>query len=411
MALSVPAHNDAAPFDRPRSLVVPVGWSVEVWARVSGARFAVWTPQHELLVSVPSTGKVIELTPGGDPTAIPSTKVLLSGLTQPQGMAFDTIGGQRVLYVAESDKIDRYVWNGNGHVGARKVIVSGLPDTNADGAPAHRLKEIVVGSDHQFYVDIGSSTNVNTLDPTAKPPRAVVMVYQPNGKGRVYATGIRNGDGLSFDPDGNLWTAVNERDNIAYPFHRSYGGDAHAYGKVIAAYVSNHPPDELAKLTPGRNVGWPYCNPDPDVTPGSASSALQYSNLPFDIDAQTNPRGTKLNCSTLAPIERGIPAHSAPLGFHFLEGTAMAAPWSNGAVVAIHGSWDRTPPRAPAVLWFPWDAQQQTLGDQVNLVTGFQNADGSRWGRPVDAVPGPDGALYVTDDSAGAVYRIGPPAP
>ena len=86
----------------------------------------------------------------------------------------------------------------------------------------------------------------------------------------------------------------------------------------------------------------------------------------------------------------------------------MASPWSDGAVVAVHGSWDRTPPRAPAVLWFPWEAQQQTLGNQVDLVTGFQEPDGTRWGRPVDAVPGPDGDLYVTDDTAGAVYRIGP---
>jgi glucose/arabinose dehydrogenase len=174
--------------------------------------------------------------------------------------------------------------------------------------------------------------------------------------------------------------------------------------------VNNHPPDELVKLTAGRNVGWPYCNPDPDVTPGSSTSALTYANLPFDRDAQTNPRGNKLNCASLVPIERGIPAHSAPLGFHFLEGSALPAPWSNGAIVAAHGSWDRTPPRAPAVLWFPWEAGARTLGNQVNLVTGFQAANGTRWGRPADAVPGPDGALYVTDDTAGAVYRIVPAA-
>ena len=233
-----------------------------------------------------------------------------------------------------------------------------------------------------LYVDIGSSTNVNTVDPTAKPPRAVVMAYQPDGKGQVFATGIRNGDGLSFDPSGNLWTAINERDSIAYPYHQSYGGTPDAFGKVITAYVRDHPPDELAKLTPGRNVGWPYCNPDPDVSPGSATSALQYANLPFNIDAQTNPKGKQLDCATLKPIERGIPAHSAPLGFHFLEGTPMAGPWSNGAVVAVHGSWDRTPPRAPAVLWFPWEAQQQTLGNQVNLVTGFQNFERDEVGPP-----------------------------
>jgi glucose/arabinose dehydrogenase len=409
--VAVPSSNRAAPFNQTRSLKVPTGWKVSVWARVPSARFALWTPQHDLLVSVPTTGKVVELLPGKNPATVPRQRVILSGLNQPQGLAFDTVGGKRVLYVAETDTLDRYVWTSSGTVGARTVLASGLPSANANGAPAHTLKEVVVGPGHTIYVDIGSSSNVNTVDPTAKPPRAVVMAYQPNGKGRVFATGIRNGDGLSFDPDGNLWTAVNERDDIAYPFRTTSGPYANSLGKVITSYVDNHPPDELAKLTDGRNLGWPYCDPDPDVTPGSATSALQYANLPFDPDAQTNPGGNKLNCATLPPVERGIPAHSASLGFHFLEGSTLPRPWANGAVVAVHGSWDRTPPRAPAVLWFPWESGPQTLGQQVNLVTGFQAADGTRWGRPADAVPGPDGALYVTDDMAGAVYRIVPAIP
>lgn len=379
VTVTVPSSNRSAPFNASHSLVVPTGWTAEVWARVPEARFAIWTPQHQLLVSVPDLGTVVELTPGDSPSAVPDKKILLSGLTEPQGMAFDTIGGHQVLYVAESDEIDRYVWKTTGGVGARKVLVAGLPDANANGAPAHRLKEVVVGANHVLYVDIGSSTNVNTVDLTAKPPRAVVMAYQPDGKGRVFATGIRNGDGLAFDPSGNLWTAINERDNIGYPYHQSYGGAPDAYGKVMIAYVRDHPPDELAKLTSGRNVGWPYCNPDPDVTPGSATSALQYANLPFDIDVQTNPKGTKLDCAKLQPLERGIPAHSAPLGFTFLEGSTVASPWSNGAVVATHGSWNRTPPRAPAVLWFPWEAQQQTLGNQVDLVSGFEAPNGTNW--------------------------------
>ena len=79
-------------------------------------------------------------------------------------------------------------------------------------------------------------------------------------------------------------------------------------------------------------------------------------------------------------------------------------------MVAVHGSWDRQPPRAPAVLWMAWDARAKTLLPAITLVAGFQEPDGSRWGRPVDAVPGPDGSLYVSDDDAGAVYRLTPPA-
>jgi glucose/arabinose dehydrogenase len=78
-------------------------------------------------------------------------------------------------------------------------------------------------------------------------------------------------------------------------------------------------------------------------------------------------------------------------------------------VVAAHGSWDRQPPRAPAVLWLAWDAARRTLKPAITLVGGFQNPAGDRWGRPVDAVAGPDGALYVSDDTAGAVYRLAPP--
>jgi glucose/arabinose dehydrogenase len=201
---------------------------------------------------------------------------------------------------------------------------------------------------------------------------------------------------------------VNERDNIAYPFHRAYGGHSDAYGQVMQAYVNGHPPDEIAKLTVRRDLGWPYCNPDPDVQPGANSTGFRYDDLRFDFDEQTNPGDRVLNCRRLAPLELGLPAHSAPLGFHFLEDSRLPTVWRSGAVVAVHGSWDRQPPRAPAVLWMPWLPSRHTLGTAQNLITGFQYPNGGRWGRMVDAVPGPDGALYVSDDTAGAIYRIVP---
>jgi glucose/arabinose dehydrogenase len=89
-----------------------------------------------------------------------------------------------------------------------------------------------------------------------------------------------------------------------------------------------------------------------------------------------------------------------------VEGSSLPSPWNAGAVVAVHGSWDRDPPRAPVVLWLPWDTHTHTLGPATTLVAGFQESNGSRWGRTVDSVPGPDGALYVSDDQAGAIYRI-----
>jgi glucose/arabinose dehydrogenase len=408
VTLRVPPGNGGKPFDVPRTLTVPSNWSVEVWARVPDARFAVWTPRRELLVSASEAGQVVELIPGRKMTAA-RRRVLVSGLSGPQGMAFDTIKGTRFLYIAETYQIDRYVWKRNGTLGARTVVVRGLPDADPSGDDVHHAKSIAIGPDHTIYVTVGSASNATPPEVGQSPPRGTILAYSPDGTHmRVFASGVRNGEGLSFAPDGSLWTAVNERDEVAYPFHRPYGEQAEAYGKVIEAYVNEHPPDELARLTAGRNLGWPFCDPDPDVSPGDPSTALRYANLRFDADAQTNPGGGVLNCATLTPIERGLPAHSAPLGFHFLEKTKIAAPWSNGAVLAVHGSWDRTPPRPPAVLWLPWHGQARTLGEAIALVGGFQESSGARWGRPADAVPGPDGALYVTDDTAGAVYRIGP---
>lgn len=406
--LIVPSGYEASPFNVARTLALPGGWHGEVWARVSGARFEVWTPQGQLLVSASGSGEVVELAPGAGGRAA-SKKTLVSGLTAPQGLAFDDIAGTEYLYVAESNQIDRYVWNSSGSVGARTVLIKNLPDTSSTGDDVHRPKSVAIGADHTIYVAVGSASNATPDEAGESPPRASVLSFSPEGSNmKVFASGVRNGEGLSFAPDGTLWTAVNERDEIPYPFHGPYGEFAEAYGHVIQQYVNEHPPDEVARLTAGRNLGWPYCNPDPDKKPGNPKSRMNYLKMPFDRDESTNPGGAALNCSSLAPIDVGIPAHSAPLGLNFLEGSAVQGHLSHGAVLAVHGSWDRTPPRPPAVLWMPWQKSKATLGKSTTIVEGFQEASGSRWGRPVDAVGGPDGSLYVADDTAGAIYRLGP---
>jgi glucose/arabinose dehydrogenase len=181
-----------------------------------------------------------------------------------------------------------------------------------------------------------------------------------------------------------VWTAVNNRDNVADP------RPGPSYGKVTD-YVNDHPPEFLARLTAGRELGWPYCNPE-------ASG--------FVRDVQTNPDGSALDCAALPAVEQTLGAHSAPLGLSFVDDT-LPEPFARGALLGVHGSWNRTPPRAPEVSFFDW--RNGTLGPQQTLVGGFQSEDGTRWGRPVAAVVGPDGAVYITDDYAGAVYRLAPP--
>jgi len=174
---------------------------------------------------------------------------------------------------------------------------------------------------------------------------------------------------------------------------------------VLQPYVNDHPLEPVARLTAGRDLGWPYCNPDPDVEPGAADTAFDYSDRGFVRDRETNADGSRLDCAALPPVEQGLPAHSAPLGLAFAR---LADPYGTGALVGVHGSWNRTPPRAPEVAFLPW--RDGGLQDARTLLGGFQSTDGSRWGRPVAAVAGPDGAVYVTDDEAGAVYRMVPPS-
>ena len=372
--LVVPPGEAGGAFSVPRRLKVPDGWTARVWARVPGARMEAWTPEGDLLVSEPGTGRVVELTPRPGGTA--ASRVLLSGLTSPQGLTFARLAGRWVLYVGESDQIDRYPWGSGGITGTRAVIAAHLPDLDPAGDDVHREKDVAAARDGTVYFDVGSSSNASPGDRASSPPRAVIMAVRPDGLDlRVVETGVRNGEGLAVAPDGSVWTAVNERDNVTYPFHSSYAGHADAFGQVVQAYVNDHPADEVARVTAGRDLGWPYCNPDQDENHPAGSLA----DVPFVADAVTNPGGAHLDCAALPRVEVGLPAHSAPLGMSFLEGSAIPAPWSGGAVVAVHGSWDRQPPRPPAVLWMAWGAAKHTLEPAVTLVTGFQNADGSRW--------------------------------
>ncbi|KXW65159.1 gluconolaconase [Mycolicibacterium phlei DSM 43239 = CCUG 21000] len=384
--VQVPAELAREPFDTPREALIPPDWTISVWARVPRARLAAWAPDGTLLVSQPSTGAVLRLQPD-DP--VPRQSTLLDGLDQPHGLVF--VGD--TLYVAESDQIDAYDY-ADGTATNRRTLAAGLPDAKSPdlrGAYAHALKSVAVGPDGAVYFSIGSTGNISAADRDATPPRATIMRIPPGGgPAEPFATGVRNGTGLAFAPDGSLWTAVNNRDNIADP----------QTGEVYPEYVNDHPPESVARLTPGRELGWPYCNPE--------LSEQGPANLALVRDVQTNPDGAEMDCAALPPIEQSLGAHSAPLGMSFTDGV-LPEPYRTGALVGVHGSWNRQPPRAPEVVFFPWHNGE--LADGRTLVGGFQAEDGSRWGRPVAAVVGPDGAVYVTDDYADAVYRLAPRAP
>jgi glucose/arabinose dehydrogenase len=379
---------DAGPA-RGRSLNVPAGWSAQVWASVPHARMEAWTPDHRLVVSTGDGGTVALLTPQSGGRG-PSVNTLLEGLDHPQGVAMTEQGGHQLLLVGEQTRIVAWDYSG-GAVTNRRVIVAGLP------GGGHGSKMLAVRQGQVVY-NVGSATNRDAVDRTSTPQRATIAQVGLDGTGnRTLAVGVRNGEGLAFAPDGTLYAAVNQADNQPYPLQDS----SRQYGKTVRSYVNEHPNDQISPITPGTDLGWPYCVPD-------SRGHDDLLNLGYANDPTSNADGRALDCTTLARTQLGLPAHSAPVGFVFTQGSTLPASLASGALITAHGSWDRKPPREPYVAYSPWDTSSQSLGPSRLLVTGFQKPDGSRWGRSVDAIPGPDGALYVTDDSAGLLYRLTP---
>jgi glucose/arabinose dehydrogenase len=391
VALTVPSNMRSAPFNVERRLTVPPGFRAAVFARVAGARFMAIAPDNRLLVSVPSAGKVVIV------SAVGAVTDLLTGLARPHDLLFHTIGTSTYLYVAEKNQIRRYVWQSTGPSNSQ-VVVANLPDASLPelgGSYGHELKNIALDGANRLYVSIASSSNASPSDLAATPKRGAIYVYNADGSGgRLFAQGIRNAEGLAIAPGTNeLWVVVNNRDNIAYPFHNDWDGDgSDDYGKVMQSYVDNHPPEEFIRVRDGGNYGWPFCNPNPD------SGLL---NMPFDRDVQNNADGSRLDCALADRVTRGIQAHSAPLGMSFIPnaGSALPADYAGAAVSGYHGCWNCSQPFGFKVAIFPFANGMPSA--ELELATGFRG-----FGRPVDVVANSRGEIYISDDSAGAIYRL-----
>lgn len=396
--ITVPQSMRTGVFAQERFLNIPPNFSIAVYARVARARFMAFAPNGDMLVSQPSTGKVLLVRPNakGDPLI----SEFVSDLRLPHDVVFHSIGSTTYVYISESHQISRYTYTpGDTTARNRQIVVTGLPDsTNPElkGAYGHPLKNIALDANHKLYVSIASTCNACLEDTRSDPKRGAIYQYDADGKNRrLFAEGLRNAEGLAFLPGSNdLWVVVNNRDNIRVADPASPN-----YKQLDPDYVDNYPAEEFTRVRDGGNYGWPFCNPN-HTTPNG------WDNMPFDRDMDFNEDGG-VDCSKMDRISKGIQAHSAPLGLTFLQDTAFAPPYRSGVATALHGSWNRTRKTGYKIAYFPWDAQKQAPGAQLDLVSGWLD-EGSQavWGRPVDIAVDKQGALFISDDYDGVIYKL-----
>jgi glucose/arabinose dehydrogenase len=336
-----------------QTLRVPPGYTVSVVAAgLGGPRFMTFDDEANLIVGAADDGVVYRFPFLEADGQLGEPEVFIEGLQQPASVAFFTTGDGQYLYVGEVNQVSRFPYDPAGPVGTQEVIIPNLP------TGGHRTRTVAFGPDGMLYLGVGSSCNICLEQ---EPIRATVSRANPDGSDlEIIATGMRNPVGIAFQPETDLlWATVNERDN---------------QGNEI-------PPDLVTIVDEGANYGWPACMP-PDATPQEPGA----------------------DCSGVTAPTIGIQAHSAPLGLAFLDGEGVPAELSGDLIVAQHGSWNREPPAAPKLLLIDFeDGAPITARD---FVTGWQDANGERWGRPAGVVVAPNGSLIVSDDENGLLYRI-----
>jgi glucose/arabinose dehydrogenase len=330
---------------------------VRSFARVGGVRFMALGPDGAVYVSRSRPGEVVRLVDADGNGEAESQTVAVSGLNRPHGLAFH--GGY--LYIANTDGVVRVSLGADG-------TATGTPErvSSYSGGGGHWSRSIVFGADSAMYVAIGSSCNICVEQ---SPDRAAVMRFDADGRnGRVFSSGLRNAVGIAMHPvTKQIWVTQNERDNLE-PDHEDL------------------PPEEINILEDGGDFGWPYC----------------YGNRVSSPEPQFSDPS---RCARTIPPALAMQAHSAPLGITFLDrATHLPADWRGDALVALHGSWNRSVPTGAKVVRVRVrDGRPVSYED---FITGWQGANGRRWGRPVDVMVHRDGSVLISDDADGAIYRV-----
>lgn len=338
-----------------RELEVREGYGLSLFAAdVPDARMLRVTPAGDLLVASSSQGSVFLLYRDADGDGLSDRrKTLLENLNGPNGLDFH----DGYLYVGEEDQVGRIGFAGDEVSGAYEVVVRELP---AGGN--HWRKPLRFGPDGLMYLVVGSSCNVCE---EADERRAAMLRYTPAGEYLgVYASGLRNSAGFDWSPlDGELYATDNGRDLL---------GD-------------DYPPCELNRIEEGKFYGWPYANGDGDADP------------------DFGPGNEHRIANAVSPVFN-FRAHNAPLGILFLRGQSHPEPLRGQALVALHGSWNRSEKDGYKVISLSWGDGGIVAED---FLTGFLTDD-EVIGRPAELAEGADGSVYISDDYASAVYLATP---
>ena len=287
--------------------------------------------------------------------------VLVDGLNSPFGM---TLAGN-ALYVAETDAVTKFSFQeGDTRLTEPGVKVMDLP---AGRLNHHWTKNIIASPDgEKLYVTVGSNSNIAENGMEAETGRAAIwQIDTKTNQHRLYATGLRNPNGMAWEPTtGKLWVAVNERDEL--------GND------LVPVYITS--------VKDGGFYGWPY------------------SYFGQHVDLRVKPQNAELVAKAIPP-DYALGAHTASLGLASSVNNSLPSSFANGMFIGQHGSWNRKPYSGYKVIFVGFE-NGKPVGNPVDVLTGFLNADGKAQGRPVGVALDKRGALLVADDVGNTIWRV-----
>jgi glucose/arabinose dehydrogenase len=363
------AQRNARIVQRPKDawIKVPAGFKAELYASgLDNPRLLRTAPNGDVFVAESEPGRIHVyhgITKDGKPQM---ESVFATRIHQPFGINFYPPGpNPQYVYVANTDSVVRFPYK-NGDLqasAAPEVVVRELPSGSG-----HWTRDLAFSPDgKKMYVAVGSSSNVDDADNNPKEfHRANILEFNPDGSGlRVYASGIRNPVGIAVDPQtGELWTSVNERDEL---------GD-------------NLPPDYITHVQENGFYGWPWYY----------TGAHQ--------DPRLKGKHPELKDKVIVP-DVLLEPHNASLELTFYEGQQFPAKFRGGIFAGEHGSWNRESPTGYEIIFVPLQ-NGKSNGSYEDFATGFITADGQIWGRPVGVTVASDGSLLLTDDGSNSVWRI-----